>query len=65
MPLKISVSEISKSFHHKQVLFNLSLECFSGEMIALIGPLGSSEPTLSRHINWLAKANNGHVNIFD
>ncbi len=42
----LTVKNISKSFHHKKILKNISFEVEQGDHIALLGPNGAGKTTL-------------------
>lgn len=66
----ISIVHLVKSFGEKEVLKDINLEVFPGEVVSVIGSSGSGKSTMLRCINKLEEANSGEiyfdgVNILD
>jgi ABC-type nitrate/sulfonate/bicarbonate transport system ATPase subunit len=59
--MKLSLKNIHKSFDHKQILSNISLEVEAGEFVSLIGPSGSGKSTLFNLIGGLLTPDSGDV----
>ena len=57
----ISLRHIKKSFHHHQVLNDISLEINQGEIFGIIGGSGAGKSTLLRCINLLERPDSGEV----
>jgi lipopolysaccharide export system ATP-binding protein len=57
----LSVEGISKSFKHRKVVKNLSLEIKSGEVVGLLGPNGAGKTTAFYMIVGLITANSGTI----
>jgi lipopolysaccharide export system ATP-binding protein len=57
----LSVQDISKSFKHRKVVKNLSLEIKSGEVVGLLGPNGAGKTTAFYMIVGLIAANGGKI----
>ena len=47
----IEVKNLSKEFHGKEVLKNISLNINKGDVVCLIGPSGSGKSTFLRCLN--------------
>ena len=66
----ISIVHLVKSFGEKEVLKDINLDIFPGEVVSVIGSSGSGKSTMLRCINKLEEANSGKiyfegVNILD
>ncbi|MCL1916986.1 MAG: ABC transporter ATP-binding protein [Peptococcaceae bacterium] len=59
----IEINKISKSFHKKRVLQDISLHVDAGEIICLLGPSGAGKTTLIRLITGALKADAGDITI--
>ena len=57
----IEVRNLSKHFHKKQVLKDISLDINKGDVVCLIGPSGSGKSTFLRCLNRLEEANSGEI----
>ena len=49
----ISINHVSKSFGKQQVLEDINLKIFEGEIFGLLGPSGAGKTTLSKTIDRL------------
>jgi putative ABC transport system ATP-binding protein len=65
----ISVQNLSHTFgqgsQHKQVLFNIDLTIYPGEIILLSGPSGSGKTTLLTLISGLRSCQSGSLKVLD
>ena len=59
-----SIENLSKSYGNKEVLKNINLKIYRGEVFALMGPSGVGKTTLLRILNFLELPVNGKL-IFD
>lgn len=59
----IQIKNLNKSFGDLNVLKNVSIDIFKGEIIAIIGPSGSGKSTLLRCINHLEEPQSGQILI--
>ncbi len=57
----IKVEHLTKSFGHTEVLKDVSLEVYRGEVVVLLGPSGSGKSTLLRCINMLEVPTSGKI----
>jgi len=57
----IRVSSINKSFGDNQVLKDIDLTVYEGEVVVVIGPSGSGKSTLLRCINFLETSESGQI----
>lgn len=57
------VKNLSKTFHHKTVLKNISFSIARGECVALIGPNGAGKTTMFKHLLGDYIADSGNVLI--
>ena len=60
----ISIIHLAKSFGEKEVLKDINLDIYPGEVVSIIGSSGSGKSTLLRCINRLEEANAGQI-IFE
>ncbi|MCH6560011.1 ABC transporter ATP-binding protein [candidate division KSB1 bacterium] len=61
----IAFDNVSKSYHQKIALKNISLTFQPDKTTAVIGPSGSGKSTLIQLINGLLRPDNGQVSVFD
>ena len=59
----ISIRGVSKSFHEKQVLKEISIEIQKGEVFGLLGPSGAGKTTLIKLITGQLKADRGEIRV--
>jgi L-cystine transport system ATP-binding protein len=59
----LRAKDIKKTFGHHQVLKGVSLTVTKGEVVVIIGPSGSGKTTFLRCLNFLEKADSGHLGI--
>ncbi len=59
----ISVQNICKRFDGRGVLFDVSLDIFEGETLAIIGRSGSGKSVLMKHIIGLLKPDSGTITV--
>ena len=57
----ISISHISKTFDGMEVIKDISLDVYKGDVICIIGPSGSGKSTFIRCINRLSSPTNGAI----
>lgn len=57
----IEIKNLQKSFGNLEVLKNISLNIYKGEVVAIIGSSGSGKSTLLRCINLLEQPDNGQI----
>lgn len=57
----ISISHISKTFENMEVIKDISLDVYKGDVICIIGPSGSGKSTFIRCINGLTPPSNGTI----
>lgn len=61
--LKVSVKNLKKSFGDLEVLKDISLDVYEGEVVCMIGPSGSGKSTFLRCLNRLEDITGGSVMI--
>ena len=63
----LTINNVSKSFYTKlgelEVINNLNLELYEGEIIAIVGPSGSGKSTILNLISGLLKPNVGKIEV--
>jgi phospholipid/cholesterol/gamma-HCH transport system ATP-binding protein len=59
----IKIEHLDKQFDDHQVLFDVSLEIFEGETLAIIGRSGSGKSVLMKHIIGLMQPDKGRVTV--
>ncbi len=59
----IKINNIFKNFAEKEILRDVSLEVYSGEILTIIGPSGCGKSTLLRLIMGLVKPDSGEIYI--
>ena len=63
--VKVKVDNLKKSFGDLEVLKDISVEVYKGEVVCVIGPSGSGTSTFLRCLNRLEKATEGKIVIDD
>ena len=63
--VKVKVDNLKKSFGDLEVLKDISVEVYKGEVVCVIGPSGSGKSTVLRCLNRLEKATEGKIVIDD
>ena len=61
--VKIRVQHLCKSYEKLEVLRDVSLDVFEGEVVCIIGPSGGGKSTFLRCINRLEEYNSGNVYV--
>ena len=61
--VKIHVSHLKKSFNRLEVLKDISLDVYEGEVVVIIGPSGSGKSTFLRCLNKLEESSGGEILI--
>lgn len=59
----LEVRELSKSFHNKKILNNISFQLYEGDIVGLIGPNGAGKTTLMKCLLSLYKKDTGKIEI--
>ena len=57
----ISIKHLVKSFGDKEVLKDINLDVYPGEVVSVIGSSGSGKSTMLRCINKLEEADSGEI----
>jgi len=61
--VKIHVEHLKKHFGHLEVLKDINLDIYEGEVVVILGPSGSGKSTFLRCINRLEEINGGDIVI--
>ena len=59
----LEVKQIKKAFGDNGVLLGIDLTVEKGDVVSVLGPSGSGKTTLLRCINFLEKADEGHLSF--
>lgn len=59
----LSVNGLNKEIGDKQLLYNVNLTVYEGELFGLLGPNGSGKTTLIRSVLGLVKMNEGEISV--
>ena len=57
----ISIQHLAKNFGSKEVLKDINLDVYPGEVVSVIGSSGSGKSTMLRCINKLEEATSGQI----
>lgn len=60
----IEIKNLKKDYGSNNVLKNVNLDVYEGEVVTIIGSSGSGKSTLLRCINLLEEPNDGIINVF-
>ena len=53
------ISHVKKSFGTLEVLTDISIDVYKGDVVSILGPSGSGKTTLLRCVNFLERADYG------
>ncbi|KEF36788.1 amino acid ABC transporter ATP-binding protein, PAAT family [Schinkia azotoformans MEV2011] len=59
----IQIHDLSKSFQELEVLKNINLQVYAGEVVSILGPSGSGKSTLLRCLNGLEEITRGRIEL--
>lgn len=59
------ISHVKKSFGTLEVLKDISIDVYKGDVVSILGPSGSGKTTLLRCINFLERADGGSITLDD
>lgn len=59
----VSVDAVCKSFHQQQILNDISLSLYPGEILGLLGPSGAGKTTLVKEIIGLDLPSKGNIHV--
>lgn len=62
-PPLIQLEDVSKSYHHEEVLKNISFSVYKGELIAILGKSGCGKSTLLNMVGGFEKPTTGKIMI--
>lgn len=57
----LRISHVRKSFGTQEVLKDISIDVYKGDVVSILGPSGSGKTTLLRCVNFLEKADGGSI----
>ena len=61
----LRISHVRKSFGTLEVLIDISIDVYKGDVVSILGPSGSGKTTLLRCINFLERADGGSITLDD
>lgn len=61
----LRISHVRKSFGTLEVLKDISIDVYKGDVVSILGPSGSGKTTLLRCINFLERADSGSITLDD
>lgn len=61
----LRISHVRKSFGTLEVLKDISIDVYKGDVVSILGPSGSGKTTLLRCINFLERADGGSITLDD
>ena len=61
----LRISHVRKSFGTLEVLKDISIDVFKGDVVSILGPSGSGKTTLLRCVNFLERADDGLITLDD
>ena len=61
----LRISHVRKSFGTLEVLKDISIDVYKGDVVSILGPSGSGKTTLLRCINFLERADGGSITLND
>lgn len=61
----LSIQKLSKQFDGIEVLRDINLDIYSGEVVSILGSSGSGKSTLLRCMNWLEQPERGKIMLGD
>ena len=61
--IKISVRHLSKNYDNLEVIRDVSLDVYEGEVVCIIGPSGGGKSTFLRCINRLEECTSGTIYV--
>lgn len=59
------ISHVKKSFGTLEVLKDISIDVYKGDVVSILGPSGSGKTTLLRCVNFLERADYGSISLDD